>query len=80
MSSQMNPVAAAWPVDPNEIKLRKKYRVKKAGNNGNSKQNNSGGQSKKTGPGANTVNGNSSPAQYGKWAAVMHACNEPILG
>ena len=78
MASQMNPVAAAWPVDPNEMKLRKKYRAKKAGNKGNSKQNNSGGNGRKRG--MNTVNGNSSPSQYGKWAAVMHASNEPILG
>lgn len=77
----MNPVAAAWPVDPNEIKLRKKYRVKKASNKGNSKASNSGATAnKKSGQRANTVNGSSSPAQYGKWAAVMHACNEPILG
>lgn len=78
MASQMNPVTAAWPVDPNEIPLRKKYLTKKAGNKGNSKQNNSGGNGRKRS--ASTVNSNSSPAQYGKWAAVMKANNEPILG
>lgn len=82
MASQMNPVAAAWPVDPREMKMKLKYRVKKAGNFGTSKHNNSGGVGKKAlaSKKANAVSSRTSPMQYGKWAAVMRANNEPILG
>jgi hypothetical protein len=82
MASTMNPVCAAWPRDPNEMKLKLKYRVKKAGNFGTSKHNNSGGVGKKalSDKRARQVSSRTSPLQYGKWAAIMKANNEPILG
>ncbi len=82
MASQMNPVAAAWPVDPREIPLRAKYTAKKASNKGTSKKNNSGGVGKRAAAlkKGNSVNSRTSPHQYGKWAAIMKANNEPILG
>jgi len=80
--AEMNPVAANWPVDPNEMPLRKKYTVKKAANKGVNKKHNSGGVGKKA---LSTKRGRSicsrtSPEQYGRWAALMKANNEPILG
>ena len=82
MASQMNPVAAAWPVDPNEIKLKLKYRTKKASNKGTSKKNNSGGVGKKalSAKRSRTVSSRTSPEQYGRWCASMKATNEPMLG
>ena len=72
----------AVELGPTEMKLRAKYTSKKAGNKGTSKKSNSGDVGKKalaTKKG-NTVNSRTSPMQYGKWAAVMKANGEPILG
>jgi hypothetical protein len=82
MASVMNPIAAAWPVDPCEMKLRLKYRTKKASNKGTSKKNNSGGNGRKalSAKRARSVNSRTSPEQYGRWAASMKVSNEPILG
>lgn len=78
----MNIVAANWPVDPNEMKLKLKYRTKKAPNKGVNKKHNSGGVGKKA---LSTKRGRcicsrTSPEQYGRWAALMKANNELILG
>lgn len=76
-TSALNAFQLAWPADPNEMKLKLKYRTKQAGNKGTSKRNNSGGQGKK--PGC-VVSSRTSPDQYGRWAAQMKAAGEPILG
>ena len=82
MASIMNPVAAAWPVDPREMKLKLKYRTKKAGNKGTSKKNNSGGVGKKAlaTKRARAITSHTSPEQFGRWVASMKAGNEPVLG
>jgi len=70
------------PVAPNEMKLKKKYLVKKAGNKGMSKKNNSGqtGRKAKAAKRARVVSGSSSPEQYGRWKAMMDACGEKVYG
>ncbi len=82
MATQMNPVAAAWPRDPNEMKLKLKYRTKRAANKGTSKKNNSGGVGKKalSTKRGRSVTSRTSPEQFGRWAASMKASNEPVLG
>lgn len=82
MAPQMNPFAAAWPVDPREMKLRKKYTVKKAGNKGTSKKSNSGGVGKKalSTKRGRSITSRTSPEQFGRWAAMMKASGEPVLG
>lgn len=69
-------------MDPVEIKLKQKYRVKKPGNKSVSKRNNSGGCGRKAKAlkRAIVVSSRSSPDQYGRWAALMKANGEPILG
>ncbi len=80
--AEMNPVAALWPVDPREIKLKLKYRTKKATNKGTSKKNNSGGVGKKalSTKRGRSVTSRTSPEQFGRWAASMKATGEPVLG
>lgn len=70
------------PRAANELKLKKKYLVKKAGNKGISKKNNSGqtGRKAKAAKRARVVSGNSSPEQYGRWKAMMDAAGEKVLG
>lgn len=72
-------------VDPNApipMKLKKKYLVKKPGNKGSSKKNNSGGVGRraKAEKRAVTVSGAICPDQYGLWSAWMKKAGLPILG
>jgi hypothetical protein len=71
-----------WPLAENEMKMRLKYRVKKPSNKGTSKKNNSGqsGRKAKALKRSRVVHSRNSPEQYGRWAALMKANNEPILG
>lgn len=78
----MHAAIPATPVAANEMKLKKKYLIKKAGNKGISKKNNSGqtGRKAKAAKRARVVSGNSSPEQYGRWKAMMDAAGEKVLG
>lgn len=70
------------PVADNEMPLKLKYRVRKAPNKGISKKNNSGqtGRKAKAAKRSRVVHSRNSPEQYGRWAALMRANGEQILG
>ena len=70
------------PVADNEMKLKKKHRIKKPGNVGTNKRKNSGGAGKKakSTKRARTVNSRTSPEQYGRWKAWMDSVGWPVYG
>ncbi len=70
------------PVAENEMKLKLKYRTKKAGNKGTSKKNNSGPTGRKANATkrARVVSSRTSPEQYGRWRAMMAANGEKVYG
>ena len=71
-----------YPVADNEMKLKKKYLVRRAPNKGMSKKNNSGqtGRKAKAAKRSCVVSSRSSPEQYGRWKAMMDAAGEKFLG